>query len=80
MEPDYNRMTAMKEYLPHQGRVTGVVYALNNNWVLSIGPDKYFHLYCTTSEKLLGSYQTDTWFTALQYPFGYNVYKISIFT
>lgn len=69
LEQDYNRMTAMREFTPHQGRVTGVVYAVNNAWILSIGRDKFFHLYCTNANKIIGSYQTDTWLTALQYPF-----------
>lgn len=69
MEQDYNRMTGMREYLAHQARVSGVIYAPNCEWVLSIGRDKLFQLHCSTTGRKLGSYQTDAWYTALQYPF-----------
>lgn len=67
LEQDYNRMTGMREYLAHQARVSGVIYAPNCEWVLSIGRDKLFQLHCSNTGKKLGSYQTDAWYTALQF-------------
>lgn len=67
LEQDYNRMTAMREYPAHQARVTGVVFASNNEWVLSIGRDKLFQLHSSETGQRLGSYQTDAWYTALQF-------------
>lgn len=69
LEHDYNQMTAMREYAAHQTRVTGVIFAPNCEWVLSIGRDKVFQLHCSETGQKLGSYQTDAWYTALQYPF-----------
>ena len=62
-------MTPMKEFLAHQARVTGVVFASNCEWVLSIGRDKVFQFHCSETGRKLGSYQTEAWYTALQYPF-----------
>lgn len=59
----------MREYLAHQGRITGVLYALNCEWVLSIGRDKMFQYHSTENGRLIGNFQTDVWYTALQYPF-----------
>lgn len=72
LEQDYNQMTAMREYAAHQARVTGVIFASNCEWVLSIGRDKMFQLHCSETGQKLGSYQTDAWYTALQYPFVRN--------
>lgn len=62
-------MTAMKEFLAHQARVTGVIFALSCEWILSIGRDKAFQFHCSVTGRKLGSYQTEAWYTALQYPF-----------
>ncbi|XP_046735257.1 WD repeat and FYVE domain-containing protein 2 isoform X1 [Diprion similis] len=67
LETDYNRMTPMRECLSHQGRVTGIIFALNCEWVLSIGRDKLFQFHCSETGQRLGSFQTDAWFTALQF-------------
>lgn len=69
LEQDYNRMTAMRDYLAHQARVTGIILAPDSEWVLSIGRDKLFQLHSSETGQKLGSYQTDAWYTALQYPF-----------
>jgi len=69
LEQDYNRMTAMRDYLAHQARVTGIIFAADFEWVLSIGRDKLFQLHSSETGQKLGSYQTDAWYTALQYPF-----------
>jgi len=62
-------MTAMRDYLAHQARVTGIIFAADFEWVLSIGRDKLFQLHSSETGQKLGSYQTDAWYTALQYPF-----------
>ncbi|XP_015113647.1 WD repeat and FYVE domain-containing protein 2 [Diachasma alloeum] len=74
LEQDYNRMTAMREYLAHQGRVTGVVFSGIHSWILSVGRDKLFQLHCADTGRRLGSfgrakssYLGDSWFTALQF-------------
>lgn len=69
LEQDYNRMTAMRDYLAHQARVTGIIFAADFEWILSIGRDKLFQLHSSETGQKLGSYQTDAWYTALQYPF-----------
>lgn len=75
LETDYNRMTPMRECLSHQGRVTGIIFALNCEWVLSIGRDKLFQFHCSETGQRIGSFQTDAWFTALQYPFLQRWYR-----
>jgi len=74
-------MTAMRDYLAHQGRVTGIVFTSETEWVLSIGRDKLFQLHSSETGQKLGSYQTDAWYTALQYPFTkYNfINKINVY-
>ncbi|KYM76658.1 WD repeat and FYVE domain-containing protein 2 [Atta colombica] len=67
LEQDYNRMTAMRDYLAHQARVTGIIFAADFEWVLSIGRDKLFQLHSSETGQKLGSYQTDAWYTALQF-------------
>lgn len=69
MESDYNRMTSMREYIAHQGRVTGVIFSLTSEWILSIGRDKYFQYHSTETGQKIGMFQTEAWYTALQYPF-----------
>lgn len=64
---DYNQITLTRDYLVHQGQVSAVVYSLNNEWMLSVGHDKFFHFYCTQTARRLGSHQGDAWFTALQF-------------
>lgn len=59
----------MRDYLAHQARVTGIIFAADFEWVLSIGRDKLFQLHSSETGQKLGSYQTDAWYTALQYPF-----------
>lgn len=69
MESDFNRMTAIREYEAHQARVTGVIFALGCEWILSIGRDKLFQYHSTANGQKIGTFQTDAWYTALQYPF-----------
>ncbi len=37
---DFNRMDHKRDYLAHQGRVTGVKYCAETKWMLSVGRDK----------------------------------------
>lgn len=53
----------------HQSRVTALLFALQNEWVLSCGRDKYFQWHCSETGRRLGGYQTAAWCTCLQYPF-----------
>lgn len=62
-------MTVIREYIGHSARVTGIVFALNCEWVLSIGRDKMFQFHNTANGKRLGTYQAEAWYTALEYPF-----------
>lgn len=62
---DYNRLNHVKDYLAHQGRVTNIHFALNCEWVLSIGRDKQFKQSCSESGVNLGTYTTTAWCTAL---------------
>lgn len=62
-------MTAIREYMAHQARVAAVVFSLNCEWVLSIGRDKLFQYHSTENGKKIGTYTTEAWYTALQYPF-----------
>lgn len=55
--------------LAHQGRVTALLFALYNEWVLSCGRDKYFQWHCSETGRRLGGYQTAAWCTCLSYPF-----------
>ncbi|XP_058810664.1 WD repeat and FYVE domain-containing protein 2-like [Phymastichus coffea] len=51
LESDYNRMTAIREYMAHQARVAAVVFSLSCEWVLSIGRDKLFQFHSTENGK-----------------------------
>ena len=52
----------------HQGRVTAVLFSLTQEWVLSVGRDKYFQWHCSETGRRLGGYQATAWCTCLQYP------------
>ncbi|XP_069061547.1 WD repeat and FYVE domain-containing protein 2 isoform X2 [Pleurodeles waltl] len=64
---DYNKMTPVKSYLAHQGRVTMVLFVLEMEWVLSTGQDKNFTWHCSESGRRLGSYRTGAWAACLQF-------------
>ncbi|XP_049802981.1 WD repeat and FYVE domain-containing protein 2 [Schistocerca nitens] len=64
---DFNRLTAVRTYPAHQARVTSILFALNCEWVLSVGRDKLFQYHCSETGRLLGSYQSEAWCTALQF-------------
>ncbi|CAG9814141.1 unnamed protein product [Phaedon cochleariae] len=57
---DFNRMTPVKEYLAHQARVTDILFAINCEWVLSVGRDKVSALYYSNTTKQLISAGEDS--------------------
>ena len=59
-------------------RVTGIIFSLEYEWVLSVGRDKYFQWHEATTGKRLGGYQSDAWCTSIQYPFLYAMYRIDV--
>lgn len=62
---DYNRMSHVRDFLAHQARVTAIVFALNCEWLLSIGRDKMFQFHCSESGRPVGNFVTNAWCTAL---------------
>ena len=64
---DYNSLDTLRVYHAHQARVTAVVAAAGQAWILSAGRDKYFQFHCTTTGKRLGGYLCTAWCTALAY-------------
>ena len=55
--------------LAHMGRVTEICFSLEDEWVLSVGRDKYFQWHETKKGKRIEGYQTQAWCTSLKYPF-----------
>ncbi|XP_014097106.1 WD repeat and FYVE domain-containing protein 2 [Bactrocera oleae] len=64
---DCNRLSFVRDYLAHQGRVMEVVVAHMLKWVLSCGKDKLFVYYSTENGQRLGSYSFETPCTSLQF-------------
>ena len=64
---DFNRMTLVRNYSAHQARVTSIHFALNCEWMLSVGRDKIFQYHCSETGRRIGSFQSEAWCTALQY-------------
>lgn len=52
----------------HMNRVNSVIFSLENEWLLSVGRDKYLQWHDCTTGKRLGGYQTGAWCTSLKYP------------
>nr|CAD7402769.1 unnamed protein product [Timema cristinae] len=67
LAPDFNRMTHVRTYPAHQARVTDVLFALNCEWVLSVGRDKMFQFHCSETGRRLGDYVSEAWCTAVQF-------------
>ena len=55
-------------FLAHMSRVTAIIFSLENEWLISVGRDKYLQWHDCTTGKRLGGYQTGAWCTSLQYP------------
>lgn len=66
LSEDCNRLTLIRDYLAHQGRVVAVVLARNAGWILSAGKDKTFSYHCTETGRRLGGYTFEAACTALQ--------------
>ncbi|KAF2895392.1 hypothetical protein ILUMI_10787 [Ignelater luminosus] len=64
---DFNRMMPVREYLAHQARVTAVLFALNCEWILSVGRDKVFSYNCTQTGRNIGTFTAEAWCTSLQF-------------
>ncbi|KAL9963501.1 hypothetical protein ACROYT_G027012 [Oculina patagonica] len=64
---DFNRLQHRRNYLAHMNRVSGVVFSLENEWLLSVGRDKYLQWHDCTTGKRLGGYQTEAWCTSIQF-------------
>ncbi|CAB0038153.1 unnamed protein product [Trichogramma brassicae] len=68
VESDFNRMTLVREYAAaHTGRVTGLIFSEEDEWIISIGRDKVFQYHSTENGKRIGCWLTEAWYTALQY-------------
>lgn len=63
---DYNRIKLVKNYPAHQNRVKSVLFSPQNNWLLSIGRDKYFNWHCTETGGRLCTYFCQFTCTAFQ--------------
>lgn len=63
---DYNRITHQRHYITHKDRITGLIFSLINEWVLSVSRDKYFCWHCSETGRRLGGIQCNTSLTALQ--------------
>lgn len=64
---DCNRLTAIKEYLAHNGRITSLIFAKNSGWILSCSRDKTFAAHCIETSNKIGSYTFEAWCTAMQF-------------
>ena len=53
----------------HTGRVTALKFNLENNWLLSVSRDKSFEWHCTSTGRPRGNFKTQSWCTAVEYPF-----------
>lgn len=77
LEEDFNRMSAVRDLLAHQGRVTGVHFAISTEWILSISRDKTFQVHCAETSRGLGQFICSAWCTALVYPFIENLPEVT---
>lgn len=62
------------------GRVTGIFFSLDDEWVLSVGRDKSFQWHESKNGKKYSEYQTQAWCTSLEYPnlWSYFVSELNI--
>jgi hypothetical protein len=63
----------LRVLLAHMGRVTGICFSLEDEWVLSVGRDKYFQWHETKKGNRMGGYQTQAWCTSIKYPFNHYI-------
>ncbi|CAF0977825.1 unnamed protein product [Brachionus calyciflorus] len=64
---DYNKITLIKQYLAHTGRVTSVYNTVEHDWVLSTSKDKYFAFHSTDNSRRIGSYSINCTSTCVIY-------------
>lgn len=53
---DYNKITLIKQYQAHTGRVTYVHNSVEHDWILSASKDKYFTFHSTENGQRVGSH------------------------
>lgn len=63
---DYNRITHVRNYVAHVGRVSQVIFSIITEWLLSSGRDKCFIWHDSESGRRLGGFQSNQSLTALQ--------------
>lgn len=67
LSDDCNRLSFVRDYLAHQGRVVAVVFSDTHKWILSCSKDKYFSYHCSETSNRVGGYAFETPCTALQF-------------
>jgi WD repeat and FYVE domain-containing protein 2 len=60
-------LTPIKEYLAHNGRITGIIFAKNSGWILSCARDKTFAAHCIETGNKIGGYTFEAWCTAMKF-------------
>ncbi|XP_018009401.1 WD repeat and FYVE domain-containing protein 2 isoform X2 [Hyalella azteca] len=65
--PDENSLNHLRDYLSHQGRVTGVLFSGSHSWILSISRDKFFSFHSTTTGHRLGGYECGGWCSSMEF-------------
>ncbi|KAF2351144.1 WD40 repeat [Trinorchestia longiramus] len=64
---DENSLNHLRDYLSHQGRVTGVYFSGQHSWMLSISRDKFFCFHSTTTGHRLGGYECGGWCSSIEF-------------
>lgn len=64
---DYNKITAIRNYVAHSGRVTQLVFSTETQWLLSVSKDKSFLVHETESGRRLTVFMASAPCTALQH-------------
>lgn len=62
---DFNKITLIKQYQAHSGRVTNVFNSVEHDWILSTSKDKYFSFHSTENAQRVGSYSINSVATCL---------------
>ncbi|XP_072180306.1 WD repeat and FYVE domain-containing protein 2-like [Diadema setosum] len=67
LSEDYNRLLFRRDYSAHSNMVTGIVFSLIAEFVLSVGRDKFFQWHCSETGRRLGGFRLEAWGTAIQF-------------
>lgn len=67
LSEDCNRLSPIKEYLAHNGRITQLIFAKNSGWILSCARDKTFAAHCIETSNKIGGYTFEAWCTSMQF-------------